>query len=115
MPTSLDYVRPQTRDNSHAWPACFLGIFSGPAALALILLGGILRLTESVFVFWVTAALVIGLGGPFVFGCVVRYRMPIDTPTRHKLLAAVGVLAPIGWIVVIVVPILIAMHLWFTE
>ena len=109
MPSSLEYARAESEVGSLALTAFVCGLCSGPVAFGLALLGSANHLPEPKKELIGLIALIVVLGGAFIFGVVARVRLPSAAPSRQRLLANIAIVAPVAWVVVICAFIMFAL------
>ena len=94
-PIPLNYGRPDSRPDAPGAVAAFTwGLLSGPVVILIGLpLGALSEFIGDLCVF---------LGGmfllaAFIYGCIVRFRLPPDVRPSARWFATFGMLLPIGW------------------
>src|SRR5438270_5736789 len=97
MPSTLDYAVRESNAPSLLIPAFMCGAFSGPAAFGLALLGAHNHLDEQTKELLGFSALIVVLGGAFVFSCIARARLPVSASFRVRVFANLAIAAPILW------------------
>jgi hypothetical protein len=109
MPLLLDYESPQPpefpqpRGNSLAVTALKCGVSSGPIVAVVSLVASHIPLPEETTMRFALLATVGILGGAFVFSCIVRMTLSPLASSKHRMLANIGIAAPVVWGIVIYV------------
>jgi hypothetical protein len=97
MPSTLDYAGRSLNVRSLAVPAFICGLLSGPAAIGFALLAAHNDRDEQLKERLALSAMVVILGGAFVFSCVARSRLPVGASSRMRVFANLAIAAPILW------------------